>query len=175
LLADMSPEDLVRCIDFRYLADALTPDEAIDLLRRNVPTRADREAEMRRTGFPAYTTAVGWLGYSDEKVQQLCREAIAAGWTHFKAKVGVNVEDDVRRLRLLRDAVGPERTLMVDANQYWDVPTAKENMGHLAPNKPMRIEDPTSPDDILGHAAIARAVAPIGVATGDHCHYRVIF
>lgn len=175
LLADMSPEELVRCIDFRFITDALTPDEALDLLRRNEPGRAAREAEMRRDGFPAYTTAAGWLGYDDEKMRRLCRDAMAAGWQHFKLKVGANLDDDVRRLTLVREEIGPDRPLMVDANQVWDVDQAIEWMRHLARFNPLWIEEPTSPDDILGHAAIARAVAPIGVATGEHCHNRVIF
>ncbi|CAA9574759.1 MAG: L-fuconate dehydratase [uncultured Thermomicrobiales bacterium] len=175
LLADMRPEEIVRCIDFRFITDALTPDEALAILRQNEPGRAAREAEMRRDGFPAYTTAAGWLGYDDEKTRRLCRDALAAGWQHFKLKVGGNLEDDLRRLTLVREEIGPDRPLMVDANQVWDVEQAIAWMGHLARFNPLWIEEPTSPDDILGHAAIARAVAPIGVATGEHCHNRVIF
>jgi L-fuconate dehydratase len=175
LLVDMSPEELVRCIDFRFITDALTPEEAIGLLRKVQDGRAAREAEMQQVGFPAYTTSAGWLGYDDEKMRRLCQEAIDAGWSHFKLKVGADLEDDVRRLRIVREAIGPERTLMVDANQVWDVPQAIEWMAQLAPYNPWWIEEPTSPDDILGHAAIARGVAPIGVATGEHCHNRVIF
>ncbi len=130
---------------------------------------------MRRDGFPAYTTAAGWLGYDDEKMRRLCRDAMAAGWQHFKLKVGANLEDDLRRLTLVREEIGPDRPLMVDANQVWDVDQAIEWIHHLARFNPLWIEEPTSPDDILGHAAIARAVAPIGVATGEHCHNRVIF
>ena len=175
LLADLAPEALVAAIDFRYLADALTPDEALDLLRRRHAGRAAREAEMRRDGFPAYTTSAGWLGYPDEKVRRLCREAVAAGWTHIKMKVGVSPDDDRRRAALIREEIGPERALMMDANQYWDVGTAIERTRALAQFRPLWIEEPTSPDDILGHAAIARAVAPIGVATGEHVHNRVMF
>jgi L-fuconate dehydratase len=175
LLVDMSPEELVRCIDFRFITDALTPEEAVALLKGVEGGRAAREAEMQRIGFPAYTTSAGWLGYDDDKMRRLCQEAIDAGWSHFKLKVGADLEDDVRRLRIVREAIGPERTLMVDANQVWDVPQAIEWMKELAPYNPWWIEEPTSPDDILGHAAIARAVAPIGVATGEHCHNRVIF
>jgi len=175
LLADLSPETLVDLIDFRYLRDALTPDEALDLLRRQAGGRTAREAEMRRDGFPAYTTSAGWLGYPDDKVRGLCRDAVAAGWTHIKMKVGVNAEDDLRRAALIREEIGPARTLMMDANQYWDVDTAIERMAALARFKPLWIEEPTSPDDILGHAAIARAVAPVGVATGEHVHNRVMF
>jgi L-fuconate dehydratase len=130
---------------------------------------------MRRVGFPAYTTSAGWLGYSDEKMRRLCHEAIAEGWTHFKIKVGADLEDDIRRAALIREEIGPDRKLMVDANQTWDVGEAISHMGHLARFDPWWIEEPTSPDDVLGHAAIARAVAPIGVATGEHCQNRVIF
>ncbi len=175
LLVDMTPEQLVSCIDFRYITDALTPGEARAILERNAATRAEREAEMRRSGFPAYTTSTGWLGYSDEQVRQLCRDALAAGWTHFKIKVGRNIEDDMRRARLIREEIGWERKLMMDANQVWEVDDAIEHMRHLAPFEPWWIEEPTSPDDILGHAAIARAIAPIGVATGEHVQNRIIF
>ncbi len=175
LLTDMTPEELVRCVDFRFITDALTPEEAVALLRRVESGKAAREAEMRRDGFPAYTTSAGWLGYDDEKMKRLCQEAIDAGWSHFKLKVGADRADDIRRLRIVREAIGPDRTLMVDANQVWDVPQAIDWMRDLAPFNPWWIEEPTSPDDILGHAAIARAVAPIGVATGEHCHNRVIF
>jgi L-fuconate dehydratase len=175
LLVDLSPEEIVACVDFRYLTDALTPDEALDLLRRNEPTKVEREAEMHRDGFPAYTTSVGWLGYSDEKVRRLCRDAVDQGWTRFKMKVGGNLEDDLRRAALLREEIGPECKLMMDANQAWDVGQAITNMRRLAEFDPWWIEEPTSPDDILGHVAIARALAPIRVATGEHVHNRVMF
>jgi L-fuconate dehydratase len=175
LLVDMGPEQVVSCIDFRYITDALTPDEAVEILRTNEPTRAAREEEMRHTGFPAYTTSVGWLGYPDEKVRLLAREARAAGWTHFKMKVGADLEGDVRRAALLRDEIGPDCKLMMDANQRWGVGEAIENMRRLAQFDPHWIEEPTSPDDVLGHAAIARAIAPIRVATGEHVHNRVMF
>ena len=175
LLADLSPEALVAAVDFRYLTDVLSPDEALELLRRQHAARARREVEMRRDGFPAYTTSAGWLGYPDEKVRRLCREATAAGWTHVKMKVGVNPDDDRRRAALIREEIGPDRALLMDANQYWDVGTAIERTRALAPFRPLWIEEPTSPDDVLGHAAIARAVAPIGVATGEHVHNRVMF
>jgi L-fuconate dehydratase len=174
-LADMSPEEIVRCIDFRYITDALTPDDALAILRRNEHGRAERAAEMMRDGYPAYTTSAGWLGYSDDKLRRLCREAIAEGWTHFKLKVGADIEDDVRRATIIREEIGPERKLMMDANQRWDVDEAIANMGRLAQFNPWWIEEPTSPDDILGHAAIAAAIAPIGVATGEHCQNRIIF
>jgi L-fuconate dehydratase len=175
LLADMTPEQLVACIDFRYITDALTPDEALAILRRSVGTRAEREAELLAHGYPAYTTSTGWLGYTDEKVRQLCREAVAQGWTHFKMKVGVNTEDDLRRARLMREEIGPDRKLMLDANQVWEVGQAIANMQRLAACEPWWIEEPTSPDDVLGHASIARAIAPIGVATGEHVQNRIIF
>ena len=175
LLADMTPEELVACIDFRYITDALTPAEALDLLRRNAPTKAARVAEMRARGFPAYTTSAGWLGYSDDKLRALLREAVANGWTHIKMKVGSNIDDDMRRAKIIREEIGPERTLMMDANQVWDVGEAIANMARLAAFNPLWIEEPTSPDDVLGHAAIARAVAPIGVATGEHVQNRIIF
>ncbi len=174
LLMDMTPEEIVRCVPFRYLTDALTPDEALEILQRNVPTKAAREAEMRRVGFPAYTTSAGWLGYPDDKLRALCRESIAAGWTHFKIKVGADAADDLRRAAIIREEIG-DRTLMMDANQVWDVDEAITRMRDLARFNPHWIEEPTSPDDVLGHAAIARAVAPIGVATGEHCQNRVIF
>lgn len=177
LLADMPPEQLIGCIDFRYLTDALTPDEALAILRANEPTKAARAAELEAQGYPAYTTSAGWLGYSDEKVRRLCREAIAQGWNHFKVKVGRDLSDDIRRCRIIREEIGWERKLMTDANQYWDVGEAIAHMKHLAEFKPWWIEEPTSPDDVLGHAAIARALEPlgIGIATGEHCQNRVIF
>jgi L-fuconate dehydratase len=175
LLSDMRPEDVVACVDFRYISDAITPAEALTLLQRHAPTRATREAEMRERGFPAYTTSAGWLGYSDDKLRALLHAALADGWTHIKMKVGANLADDLRRAQLIRAAIGPERTLMMDANQVWGVDEAIANMAELARFDPLWIEEPTSPDDILGHAAIARAVAPIGVATGEHVQNRIIF
>lgn len=175
LLVDMTPEEFVSCIDFRYITDALTPDEAVAILRKNAAGRAARESEMLASGYPAYTTSAGWLGYSDERVRQLCREAIAGGWTHVKIKVGRDLRDDIRRLRVVREEIGPENRIMVDANQVWDVGEAIEWMRHLAPFDPWWIEEPTSPDDVLGHAAIRRAVKPVGVATGEHCQNRIVF
>ncbi len=175
LLTDMSPDELVRCIDFRYISDALTPDEARDILRRQEATRASREAEMRAYGFPAYTTSAGWIGYSDDKVRRLCQEAIDSGFQHIKMKVGRDLDADRRRARLIREVIGPDRKLMADANQVWDVPQAIAWMRELAEFNLWWIEEPTSPDDVLGHAAIARAVAPIGVATGEHVQNRIIF
>ena len=175
LVADMTPEELVSCVDFRYITDAITPDEALEILQRNMPTRARREAEMLRDGYPAYTTSVGWLGYSDAELRRLCREAVAAGWDTFKVKVGGNLADDLRRLALVRDEIGKERRLMVDANQKWDVGEAIEWIEKLRSFNLWWVEEPTCADDVLGHAAIAKAIAPIGVATGEVCHNRVMF
>jgi L-fuconate dehydratase len=177
LLVDLSPEELVRCIDFRYITDALTPEEAIALLRAKQGGRSERLATLMAKGVPAYTTSAGWLGYSDEKLRRLCREAIAVGFTHLKIKVGRDLADDIRRSRIIREEIGWERKLMMDANQVWDVGTAIANMKELAQFKPWWIEEPTSPDDVLGHAAIAKALKPlgIGVATGEHCQNRVLF
>jgi len=175
LLAALSPEELVRCIDFRYLTDALTPEDALAILRQHAPTRARREQELQSRGYPAYTTSAGWLGYSDEKIRRLCREGVERGWRHFKIKVGRDLQDDVRRAALVRQEIGPDRKLMLDANQVWDVGQAIAWMRELARFDPWWIEEPTSPDDVLGHATIARAVAPIGVATGEQCQNRVVF
>lgn len=175
LLVDLSPDALVDLVDFRYLTDALTRDEALALVSAHAGTKSDREAELLASGYPAYTTSVGWLGYDDEKIRRLCREALGDGWTRFKMKVGANVDDDRRRARIIRSEIGPDHMLAVDANQRWDVPVAIGWMRELAEFDPYWIEEPTSPDDILGHAAIARAVAPIRVATGEHVHNRVMF
>lgn len=175
LLADLTPEELVACIDFRYITDAITEEEARAILKRNVPTRADREEELLRNGYPAYTTSAGWLGYSDNEIRRRCREAIAAGWSHFKLKVGEDLADDVRRCAIVREEIGPERKLMLDANQRWSVEEAIAHMRELTPFDPWWIEEPTSPDDVLGHAAVARAIAPIKVASGEQCQNRVVF
>ncbi len=175
LLVDMSPKELIACLDFRYITDALTPDEALDILCRNAPTRAQREANILRTGFPAYTTSAGWSGYSDEQLRRLCRDGIAKGWDNFKIKVGGDISDDVRRAAIVREEIGPQRKLMLDANQQWDVTEAIENIRQLAQFDPWWIEEPTSPDDVLGHAKIAKAIAPIGIATGENCPNRVVF
>jgi L-fuconate dehydratase len=177
LLADMTPREIVRGIDFRYITDALTPDEAVEILERQASTKADREAILLRSGYPAYTTSVGWMGYSDERIRAACRAAIDEGFSHFKVKVGGRPDDDRRRVSVVRDAIGPERTLMIDANQRWDVGEAIARVGELASFKPWWIEEPTSPDDVLGHARIAEAVRAwgIGVATGEHCANRIVF
>jgi L-fuconate dehydratase len=175
LLADMSPEQLVACIDFRYIDDVLAPAEATQLLYRLVEGRAQREAEMLRVGYPAYSTSAGWLGYSDDKVRQLALQAMADGFTHLKLKVGGDPASDLRRARIVREAIGSERHLMLDANQVWGVDEAIGAVRALAEVNPWWIEEPTSPDDILGHRRIRDAVKPIGVATGEHVHNRVMF
>jgi L-fuconate dehydratase len=175
LLSDMTPEELVACIDFRYIEDALTRDDALQILREKVRGRPAREAEMRRDGYPAYTTSAGWLGYSDDKIRQLAREALAGGFTHLKMKVGGDPASDLRRARLLREAIGPDHALMLDANQVWGMEEAIEKMRPLAEVNPFWIEEPTSPDDILGHLRIREAISPIPVATGEHVQNRVMF
>jgi len=175
LLADLSPAEIVAAIDFRYISDALTPDEARDILERQRATKADREQRLLQSGYPAYTTSAGWIGYSDERIRRACADALAEGWTQFKVKVGASPEDDRRRVALVREAIGDESTLMIDANQRWDVQEAIDRVRALAEFRPMWVEEPTSPDDVLGHAAIAKAVRPIGVATGEHCANRVLF
>ncbi|MEV6793977.1 enolase C-terminal domain-like protein [Streptomyces sp. NPDC051320] len=173
-LAGLSPEELVSLVDFRYLTDALTPDEALAILRAAEPGRAERAALLRADGYPAYTTSPGWLGYSDEKLVRLSEEAVAAGFGQIKLKVGADLDDDVRRMKLARAAVGPGIRIAVDANQRWDIPDALRWMAALAPYGPHWIEEPTSPDDILGHAAV-RAGQPVRVATGEHVANRVVF
>jgi L-fuconate dehydratase len=177
LLTDLSPEELVRCIPFRYLTDVLTPDEATEILKEAIPGRDERIATVLSHGYPAYTTSIGWIGYSEERLRALCRAAVAEGWQHFKLKVGRDVQEDVRRAGIVREEVGDDRFVMFDANQVWDVDQAIAWMGELARFRPWWIEEPTSPDDVLGHARIARALEPagIGVATGEHCHNRVMF
>uniref|UniRef100_A0A8D1TP22 Mitochondrial enolase superfamily member 1 n=1 Tax=Sus scrofa TaxID=9823 RepID=A0A8D1TP22_PIG len=177
LLVDMDPRMLLSCIDFRYITDVLTEEEAYEILQKGQVGKKEREEQMQTQGYPAYTTSCAWLGYTDTRLTQLCSEALKDGWTRFKVKVGADLQDDIRRCRLIRNVIGPEKTLMMDANQRWDVPEAVEWMAKLAEFKPLWIEEPTCPDDILGHAAISKALAPlgIGVATGEQCHNRVIF
>ncbi|HEY2672426.1 MAG TPA: L-fuconate dehydratase, partial [Rugosimonospora sp.] len=175
LLAGMSPEEIVALVDFRYLTDALTPQEALDILRRAEPGRAERTQRLLATGYPAYSTSPGWLGYGDEKLRRLCKEAVAAGFTQIKLKVGADLADDLRRIRIARETCGPDIRIAVDANQRWDVGSAIEWVRQLAPYHPWWVEEPTSPDDVLGHATIARAISPIKVATGEHVQNRVIF
>jgi L-fuconate dehydratase len=175
MLAAMTPEDLVDLIDFRYLTDALTREEALQILRAAEPGRAEREARLLHEGYPAYSTTPGWLGYDDEKLARLCREAVEEGFDQIKLKVGADLEEDVRRLRIARDVVGPDVRVAVDANQRWDVDDAIAWIKELAQFDLAWVEEPTSPDDVLGHAAIARGIAPIPVATGEHGANRVMF
>jgi L-fuconate dehydratase len=175
LLAAMTPEEIVSLVDFRYLTDALTPADALAILRAAVPGRDARRAELLVTGYPAYTTSPGWLGYDDAKLDRLCREAVADGFAQIKLKVGADRADDVRRLGIARAAIGPDVRLAVDANQRWDVAEAIDWIADLAPFDLAWVEEPTNPDDILAHAAIARAIAPIPVATGEHGANRVMF
>lgn len=175
LVADMQPEELVAAIDFRYLTDAIRPEDALSLLKARRVGREDRRADLLRTGYPCYTTSAGWLGYDDEKIRRLCGEAVAQGFSHVKLKVGRDLADDVRRLGIAREAIGPDRQLMVDANQVWEVDEAIAWMRELAFARPWFIEEPTSPDDVEGHRRIREAIAPIGVATGEMCQNRILF
>jgi len=175
LLSSMPPEEIVDLVDFRYLSDALTPADALRILREAEPGRTERTAELIEHGYPAYTTTPGWLGYDDEKLSRLCREAVSEGFAQIKLKVGADVDDDVRRLGIARDVCGPHIRIAVDANQRWEVAEAITWMAALRPFDVAWIEEPTSPDDVLGHAAIARAVSPVPVATGEHMANRVMF
>ncbi|XP_029482705.2 mitochondrial enolase superfamily member 1 isoform X2 [Oncorhynchus nerka] len=177
LLVEMDPRKLISCIDFRYITDALTEEEALDILVKAQTGKQQRVDQMLKEGYPAYTTSCAWLGYSDQLLKQLCTDALNDGWTKFKVKVGADLKDDIRRCSLIRQMIGPHNTLMIDANQRWDVGEAITWVTRLAEYKPLWIEEPTSPDDILGHAAISKALAPlgIGVATGEQCHNRVMF
>ncbi len=174
LLADMSPEQIVSLIDFTYIDDALSPAEALELLSRNAPTRGERIALLQNKGLPAYTTSVGWFGFSDDKIKALCEQALRDGWTHFKLKVGGTAEDDLRRGRLVREEIGPNCRLMVDANQKWGVDEAIDRTRQLAELNLWWMEEPTSPDDILGHARI-RCETGVRIATGEHCHNKIMF
>ncbi|MCW1100145.1 fuconate dehydratase [Streptomyces sp. RS2] len=175
LLADAEPEWLVSQIDFRYLSDALTEQDALELLRRGHEGRQEREWQLTERGFPAYTTQPGWLGYSDEKLSRLAKEAVADGFRQIKLKVGDDLDDDIRRCRTARSVIGPEIRMAIDANQRWDVDEAITWTRALAEFEPYWIEEPTSPDDVLGHAAVRRAVTPVKVATGEHVQNRVVF
>ena len=175
LLADMAPEQVLSCVDFRYIEDALTADEALAILRRNAATKAKREALLLDEGFPAYTTSVGWIGYPEESLPERAREAVAAGFTHLKLKVGGNIETDLRRALAVREAIGGELRLSLDANQAWGVEQAIEAIGRLSVVDPFWIEEPTSPDDVVGHGRIREAVRPVRVATGEHVQNRVVF
>ena len=175
VLSDLTPEEIVDLVDFRYLSDAITRSEALEILRLAQKNRASNEAALHQHGLPAYTTTPGWLGYSDEKMVRLAKEAVAAGFTLIKLKCGTSLEDDKRRLKLAREAIGPDVRLAIDANQVWDVPEAIEWITSLGDVNLHWVEEPTSPDDILGHAAIAAAIAPIRIATGEHMANRIIF
>jgi L-fuconate dehydratase len=175
LVAEMSPEEIVRIVDFRYLTDALTPEEALEILRRAEPGKAERIAILEREGYACYTTSAGWLGYSDEKLRRLCQEAVDQGFSHVKMKVGRDLGDDIRRLTIAREVLGPDRYMMIDANQVWEVGQAIDWVRALAFAKPYFIEEPTSPDDIAGHRTIREAVAPVKVATGEMCQNRIVF
>jgi L-fuconate dehydratase len=175
LLSDLSPEQLVACVDFRYIEDALTPDEALELLRRQEAGKPEREAILLAEGFPAYTTSAGWLGYSEDSLPERAREALAAGFTHLKLKVGGDLATDLRRVKIVREAIGSEARLSLDANQAWGIAQAIEAIGVLSEVDPWWIEEPTSPDDVLGHRRIRDAIAPLRVATGEHVQNRVVF
>jgi L-fuconate dehydratase len=175
LLADLEPEQIVAAIDFRYIEDALPEAEALEMLRAKRAGRDERLAQIIESGYPAYTTSAGWLGYDDEKIVHLVAEAVAAGFTHVKMKVGQDVASDARRAQLIRDSLGPDGVLMMDANQFWGVDEAIAAMQVLGKYNPWWIEEPTSPDDVLGHARIRREISPIRVATGEHVQNRVIF
>ncbi len=175
LVADMTPEQLVRAIDFRYLTDAITPEQALALLTERAAGKAERVATLEANGYPCYTTSAGWLGYADEKLRRLAQEAVDAGFHHIKLKVGRDLEDDIRRVRIAREVLGPDRKLMIDANQVWEVGQAIEWVNALAFAKPWFIEEPTSPDDVLGHKAIREGIGAVQVATGEMCQNRILF
>jgi L-fuconate dehydratase len=175
LVSRMSPEELVQLIDFRYITDCITPEEALALLKERAVGKDERLATLQREGYPCYTTSAGWLGYDDDKLRRLCQEAMDAGFHHIKLKVGRDLADDVRRLRIAREVLGPDRQLMIDANQIWDVDQAVPWVRKLAFAKPWFIEEPTSPDDIEGHRVIREGVYPVKVATGEMCQNRIIF
>ena len=175
LVTGMTSDEIVRCIDFRYLTNALTPEEACEILERTREGREERLAQLLEHGYPAYTTSAGWLGYSDDKLRRLCQEAVDAGWTHLKLKVGADLEDDIRRLRTVREVVGDRITLMVDANQVWEPDEAIKWMKPLAEFDLWFLEEPTSPDDVLGHKQIRDGIAPIKIATGECCQNRILF
>jgi L-fuconate dehydratase len=175
LVSEMSPEEIVDIVDFRYLTDAITRDEALDILKRAEEGKAERIATLEREGYACYTTSAGWLGYPDDKLRRLCQEAIDQGFNHVKLKVGRDLDDDIRRLAIAREMLGPDRYLMIDANQVWEVDQAIEWVKKLTFAKPYFIEEPTSPDDVAGHRKIREAVAPVRVATGEMCQNRIMF
>jgi L-fuconate dehydratase len=175
LVADMPAEEIADIVDYRYLTDVLTRDEAIAILRQAEAGKAERIATLEKEGYPCYTTSAGWLGYEDEKLRRLCQEAIDAGFNHIKMKVGRDLEDDIRRLRIAREVIGPDRYLMIDANQVWEVGQAIDWVKQLSFAKPFFIEEPTSPDDVAGHRKIRQGICPVKVATGEMCQNRIMF
>ncbi|RRW43694.1 L-fuconate dehydratase [Pseudomonas luteola] len=175
LVADMSPEEFVRCVDFRYITDCITPQEAIQLLTERAKGKEERIGLLKAHGYPCYTTSAGWLGYPDDKLRRLCQEAIDAGFSHVKLKVGRDLEDDIRRVTIAREVIGPNRHLMIDANQVWEVNEAIDWVNTLSFAKPWFIEEPTSPDDVEGHRAIKEGITPVKVATGEMCQNRILF
>lgn len=175
LVSEMSPEEIVRLVDFRYLTDAITPDEALSMLQKAEPGKEERTAKLIAEGYPCYTTSAGWLGYSDEKLRRLCQEAKDAGFTHTKFKVGRDIDEDIRRLTIAREVLGEDMNIMIDANQVWEVDQAVDWVSKLAFARPFFIEEPTSPDDVFGHKVIREGVAPIKVATGEMCQNRILF
>lgn len=175
LIADMTPEQIVSLIDFRYLSDAITPEEALEILRRCVRGKQARLERIEELGYPCYTTSAGWLGYSDDQLRRLCEKAVSEGFSHIKLKVGANLEDDIRRVRIAREVIGPDRHLMIDANQVWEVNQAIEWINALAFANPWFVEEPTSPDDVTGHRRIREAIRPLRVATGEMCQNRIVF
>ncbi|MCP8885125.1 L-fuconate dehydratase [Devosia sp. XJ19-1] len=174
-VSEMSPEQLVSIVDFRYLTDAITPEEALAIFKSAEPGKAERIARLRAEGYPCYTTSAGWLGYSNEKLTRLASEAVEAGFTHIKMKVGRDLDDDIRRLEIVRSIMGPDRYLMIDANQVWEVDLAIDWVNALQRFEPYFIEEPTSPDDVEGHRKIREAIAPVKVATGEMCQNRILF
>ncbi len=175
LVSEMRPKEIVRLIDFRYLTDAITPDEALAMFRAAEPGKAERIARLKAEGYPCYTTSAGWLGYPDEKLRRLCQEAKEAGFTHTKFKVGRDLDDDIRRLTIAREVLGDDMNIMIDANQVWEVDQAIDWVKALSFARPFFIEEPTSPDDVFGHKAIREGVAPVKVATGEMCQNRIMF
>jgi L-fuconate dehydratase len=175
LVSEMSPEDIAGVIDYRHITDVLTREDAVALLREKLAGRAARLARMQRDGLAAYTTSAGWLGYDDDKIRGLCREAVASGWTALKFKVGRDAAQNLARCRIAREELGPGRRLMIDANQVWEIDEAIAHVRHVAETDPWWIEEPVSPDDVLGHRRVADAVRPVRVATGEHCQNRIMF
>jgi L-fuconate dehydratase len=175
LLSEMSPEEIVDLIDFRYLSDALTPEQALHILKNAERGKGERISRLIESGYPAYTTSPGWLGYDDDKLRRLCKEALDQGFGQIKLKVGADLEDDRRRFRVAREVCGPDYPIAIDANQRWDVGSGIEWVNALREFRPHWVEEPTSPDDVLGHAAIARGIDPIPVATGEHVQNRIVF